>query len=820
MALPKKCVLVYTLNLLCVFAALAQHKGNQIKGHINDTENHAIASASVYLLALVDSSVVKFLVTDKNGQFNFQNVDPGKYIVSVTGVGFKKIISVPIIFDGSLIVDLGIIRLPKGSTKLGEVVITANKGFADTRTDKTTLNISNSYFFTGSNALEVLNKLPGVKVDNGDNVSLNGRSDVLVTIDNKPTYLSGSALADLLRGTPGAMIDKVELISNPNSSYDAAGTGGVINIKMLRDKTMGINAQLTGGLGQAQFSGGQYSAAQNMAGINFNYRSKRLNIFGAGFYSNTPAYKLIVTDRTDTYYDKTDQIGTNLFINQRRTTNNFRIGADYTISPKQTIGFLISEVITSQNGPKNIQSTVSDHGVIDSTISTTSSLKKRQTTLGYNLNYSASISKSSQLTLNGNYINYNRAFDEYFKSDYFLSSSTTPYRTLLLQNTSPLNYDVLVFSGNYHLDVNSANNFTTGFKAGKTKMNNTSAFGTLVNNVYTPYAGFTGTFNYTESVNAAYVDYNHVFNKRTNIEFGARLEQTLAEGITSNTGEDYHNNYYGFFPNLKLNHTINSNNELQLGYGRRIYRPKYEELNPLLLYSDQYNYQIGNQYLKPYYSNLVELKHVYKNEIITALSFEAISGFSQVVYMQGNTTQVSILKKINLGNRYNYGIHFLAPVNFTKWYHVDFDVNMLYQQYTGTSVLGDLNSSSPDVTFKIFQHFKLPFGTQLDFNGYYEAPTTYGIYQYKAEYYVYGGITKSVLKKQGSVHLQVDGIFNWDKNIYTSHYQNLNLSGTQIDKFRAITLSFTYALGKKTVTAARKKSNEAAEEQGRMAGAN
>lgn len=791
-----------------------------MQGRVNDGVGRPILSASVYLLKAADSTLVKFAATDKTGSFIFSSVKPGVYVIRITAVGYMYRVTPKIVFGNMSSLDIGTVYLQKNSMGLQGIAVIGKRDLIEIKADKTTINIRNSDLMVGNNALEVLGRSPGVQVDNNDDISLYGRPDVLVMIDNKPTYLSGIALSDMLRGIQSSMIDKIELISNPNSTYDAAGTGGVINIRMIKDKTVGANLQLTAGFGVAQFPGGVYSGYKDNAGINFNYRTKRLNIFGGYSYANSPAYRSINTDRLDSYLGNTDIIDVDLFIDQRRETGNYRIGADYDITTKQTIGFLITDVYTKQTGPKNTRSVISNNiggqNVVDSTILTSSMLSRQQSNLGFNLNYTANMGKKGSVALNADHIRYTRSYNEQFQSNYYYSYNAAPYKNLVLQNNSPLKYNAFIFSGNYHVDI-SGDSFIAGFKASKTQMDNNSDFTSLKAGAYVPYAGFSGEFQYVEKLGAVYIDYNHVFNKSTNIEVGARLEQTISESRTLNSkvNDSYPNNYFGFFPNIKLNHIINANNQWQLGYGRRVYRPKYEDLNPLVLFNDQYTYQIGNQYLKPYYSNLIEFKHIYKDKFITTVSFEAISGFAQVVYQQSDTTQISRLTKINLGNRYNYTLNFLAPLTLSKWYGVDISLDLKYQRFTATSTMGDLNNGSPDITIRVTQHFKLPWHMRADLGAYYETPTTFGIYRYQEEYYAYGSISKTILKK-GSLHLNVDGMFNTDKAILTSRYQNLNLNSTQIDKFRTITLSFFYPLGSQTIKASRKKDSETDEEQNRI----
>jgi iron complex outermembrane receptor protein len=806
-------MLVCTLNMLCVFAALAQSKNADMQGYVKNIDNQPVLYASVTLLKAADTSVIKFAITNQTGLFKFADIAPGKYLIKVSCTGYSaKLTSVN--FLSSSIFNIVTIQLKRSNVDLAEIAVVENKNFVEVRPGKTTLNIHNSVFASGSTALDILRMSPGVQISNSDDISLNGKADVLILLDNKPTYLSGAALADLLRGTQSSMIDKIEIINNPNSTYDASSAGGLINIKLIRDKNLGFNAQLNvgGGITMPGINGYSDETKRN-SGINFNYRTKKFNVFGNYSYNNSAYFKSSISNRVNNYNGVVDLISDDWVIDQRRINNNFRFGVDYDINSHHVIGFLVSGIFMDLNGPKNTISTINSLNSTDSTILTNSILKRWQTNLTYNLNYRGDLGRCGDITVDADYINYKRSYSEDFQSNYFYGNTGVIYRNAIFQNNSPLNYDVYVFNASYHVNLNNTDNLSVGFKDSYAKTNNFYDFGFVTNGVYNSLPLFTGRFKYTEMLYAGYIDYNHVFSKKTNIELGLRVEQTISDGLTPSPLENVHNNYVDFFPNVQYNYIVNDDNQLKLSYRRSINRPKYEELNPFLLYNDQYTYQIGNRYLKPNYSNTIALEHVYKDRFSTSASFSIINGFTQTVYMQNDQTQITTLKKINLGNRYNYDLVFIAPVTFTKWYAADFNLDLLYQRFTAMN--GTLDDGSADITFKVSQHFKLPFSLKADLIAQYETPTTYGVFRYKSNFFAYGGISKSVLKNQGTIQFLVDNIFQSDKNVYTSHYQNLNISGTQVNIFRAFQLSFTYAFGSQTIKAARK-STGADEEQGRV----
>jgi iron complex outermembrane receptor protein len=810
----KKCLKFCVFVLLLPFFAYCQ-KGSSINGSVSDADSRLLASASIFLLQSSDSSIVKLTVTSKTGTFSFADISPGSYCIKVTYTGYKKNISKSFVLKNVDNYEVGTIVLSRADRKLGDVNVVAGVNFIETRGDKIILNIQNSILSAGNNALEILKRSPGVKVGNNDEVSLNGKSDVLILIDNKPTYLSGTALSALLQGTQSSTIDKIELINNPNSTYDAGGTGGVINIRLKRDKSLGMNASVMANTGLSQPGDLYPTEARGGLTVNFNYRSKALNVFGNYSYSNTPVQRLYLSSRLINYNGQTNEINVDWFYNYRRITHNYRLGLDYNLSVGHVIGVLINGSFFNQNGQKNTASTIIDRNGIDSTIATRSDLTRYQANATYDVNYRGNFGKGGELSFDGNYINYIKHYNEQIQSDYFLVGNGSPYRNQVMKNASPSNYSVYVFSSNYHLNISKENDFNASIKSTFAKTDNFSDFGRVIGGVYTVNTAFSSRFKYNENINAANVDYVHSFNKKFSLELGLRTEQTIADGNTPGTNETVKSNYVDLFPNIQLTNVIDDDNQLILSYSRRITRPKWEDLNPLLTYVDQYTYQIGNPYLKPFYSNAIDITHTFKSKFSTRLTASFIKGFAQTVFMQNDQTKVITLKKINLGDRYNYGIIFNDPVTFTDWYNVDFNLSLLYQRFTGSSSGGNLDSASPDVLINVLQHIKLPLNFKAEVSAQYESPTTYGILRYQQNTVLGAGISKSIFHKQGTINFTVDDIFNSDKGIYYSNYQNLSVRGNQKNNFRLFQLNFTYSFGSQLIKATRRRNTGAEEEQGR-----
>ncbi len=316
-----------------------------------DDKGLSLEAVTVALLRAGDSVRVKETVTNKAGHFVFSDVPDGKYLILASFVGHGRQYSQPVEISGQNARTLPPIVLAGTSTSLATVSVVGKRPPIETKADRTIINVDASPSNAGSTAMDVLEKSPGVTLDKDDNISLKGKQGVTIMIDEKPTYLSASQLADYLRSLPASAIDQIELMTNPSAKYDAAGNSGIINIKTKKNKMKGFN-------GNANLTYNQGVYAKPSGSLNLNYRTGQFNFFLNAGYAHWEGFQVLNIKRK--YLDTNSAHTVNsIFPAQRppcillirRATSN----SGWTIMSrrKTTVGFVVS---TFQNREQNISS--------------------------------------------------------------------------------------------------------------------------------------------------------------------------------------------------------------------------------------------------------------------------------------------------------------------------------------------------------------------------------------------------------------------------------------------------------------------------------
>lgn len=324
-------------NKLILFVVLLNVKGfsQTISGKVQEDDKKVLPLVNVLLLKAKDSSLVKGTVTDASGSYTIENVHPGNYLLTASRVGYKQEYSLLFtVNEGKAGPKIPVITLSSVSKQLKEVTIIGKRPFVEQMIDRMVVNVANSIIASGSTALEVLEKAPGVIVDRqNDQISLRGKEGVIVQIDGKQTYLPMADVVALLRSMPSDNIDRIELITNPSAKYDAAGNSGIIDIRLKKNNNVGTN-------GSVSVAGGSGRFDREQASLQINHRTSKINLFGnysanrGGNYWN---FDLIRNQADGSQRNLIDQ---NSYIRFKNNGQNLKLGLDYFISKTTTIGFV------------------------------------------------------------------------------------------------------------------------------------------------------------------------------------------------------------------------------------------------------------------------------------------------------------------------------------------------------------------------------------------------------------------------------------------------------------------------------------------------
>lgn len=320
-----------TAFLFISLVSLAQSNG-KITGTITDGgDQKIIDGATISLLRAKDSGLVKLSLADKEGHFSFENVKNGNYVVMASSIGRRKVYSSPLtITDGSN-ASAGTLKLEAQTTTLQTVAVDTKKPYIERQIDKTIVNVDALISNAGSNALEVLEKAPGVMVDKDGNISLKGKQGVIIMMDGKPAYLSGQQLSNMLKGMPSSAIEQIEIMTNPSAKYDASGNSGIINLRTRKSKMVGFNGSYTASYTQAIYD--RYSTS-----INLNYRKNKVNLFGNYSYNQRTGFEDLSLNRT--FRDKTTKeietiFDQSTFMRSIGSSHNAKAGLDFYADKKQ-----------------------------------------------------------------------------------------------------------------------------------------------------------------------------------------------------------------------------------------------------------------------------------------------------------------------------------------------------------------------------------------------------------------------------------------------------------------------------------------------------
>ncbi len=811
--------IVILLVIALSFVSHAQLKTGKVSGAVIDGNAKTIESATITLVRTKDSSIAKISAADKTGKYIFENVTEGKYRVSISAVGHQKGLSE--VFEvnaANPLIILKTIELIPQATSLGEVTVTSKKPLIEQKIDRTIVNVEASITNVGSSALEVLEKSPGVTVDKDGNISLKGKEGVIVLVDNRPTYLSGPDLANLLRSMQASQLDQIEIMTNPPARYDAAGNAGIINIKTKKNKQFGYN-------GSATLGYGQWTYPKFNESVNFNYRKSKVNFFTNLGHNYGESLGSIIIQRNFRDKDTKDLLSSFDQVTKRRNDNNTfngKIGLDYFAGKNTTFGIVVSGYSSDQNRTNRTSTDISySNGTLDKQ-SSISSEKQEWKNFSTNLNFRQVLDTSGkELTADLDFITYDSKNATSLLNFYFGGAGTSTKRPDTLIGALPQNIKIYSGKMDYLHPLKKGARFEAGLKSSIVKTDNDARYDSILNGGIVHDFNRSNYFIYEENINAAYANLSGPLSKKWNGQLGLRLENTNAKGNQATTGQKFDRHYTQLFPTAYLQYVADKNNSFVLNYGRRIRRPNYQSLNPFISFLDRYTFQQGNPNLRPQFSHNIELSHTHKNFLTTTLNYSRTTDIIQEVIEQNEAKNETYVKQSNIARQRQYGVSVNVSTPFAKWWTGNVYVNVYNNKFVGIANNTPISIAATIFVFNALQQFKFAKTWNAEISGFFRTAGIEGVIQTKPIGMMSVGFGKQVMKGKGSLRFNIRDVLYVQRFRGVINYSNIDATINQRNESRVVNLSFTYRFSKGKMNGTpKRRASSASEEQNRVGGGN
>lgn len=778
------------ISLLMWPAGLLAQEGSVIRGKVTGGEGFRAEEVIVQLLAAGDKKLVKMEYADAQGNFRFTGIREGRYHVAIQHLAYNRYLSPEIAH--AVTTDLGEIKLEAAARQLRETKLVAQKPFVQQQYDKTVLNVANSISAAGSNALEVLEKAPGISVDQNDNIAMRGRQGVLVMIDGKQVPMSGQDLAAYLRSLNAAQIDRIDLITNPSARYDAAGNAGIIDIRLKKGRSNGTNGNVGLSLGQ-----GAYPKVN--PSLSVNHKKGAFNYFASYNYSHRRDFNDLNIHRKF-FTAQGEETGGNdydNFFGFRFNAHNARAGIDYQPNRRTTIGVSANAIVN--DGLIRSDSRAQSYNAAQAPtghFNTLGNNDLHRRNYSVNANYRRLVDTAGrELTADLDYARF---------SNWEYQNYQTSYRDLANAPTRP---DFLLFGDlNGYLDIYSVKmdyvhpvqqlglKLEAGLKSSWVRTDNDVKFFDRSQGGNVLDEGKSNQFIYKENINAAYLNGSGKWRKLS-YQFGLRMEHTHASGLQVIHQETFGRDYVQLFPSGYVGYLLSKHHDLGVTLSRRINRPSYRQLNPFRVFLDPLTSSAGNPELNPEITASYELVYTFR-EVYTAKAGYSRTKDNILSILAPDEEPGSVLQTNRNLARYDY-YHLTVgvPVTAVKWLNSSNTLVAFYGRYRGNLVNTDLNEGRLAFTFNTSNTITLSPKTTLEVNGNFQSRSWYGFLDVYSNWQLGAGVQRTFWERKGSLKLNLSDIFLTGRVKAFTRLTGYSEAFRQFRDTRVLTLTFNYRFG-------------------------
>jgi hypothetical protein len=791
-----KYCLVLSLLMIIFTSANAQ---TTIRGKAVDGKTiQGIGFVSVSLLSLNDSLLIKGQVADTAGFFTLPGISKGRYTLLLSSFGYGKIYKDVLLEQPDSAVNLGNIPMTASASQLNEVIVNGEKPAFQQMADKLVVTISgNKLFAAAANTLDILKKIPGLEVSADGSVLMSGRNNPGVFIDGKPVPMSPEELQHYLASLSPDMIASIEVIANPSSRYDGEYKG-IIDIKLKRDLTLGWKGNLSTNMQQ-----NAYHLADN--NLLLTYKTKQVSYTAhLGYTTGTTIYKYAALQ----HLANTNIMATNTRVLTGNNNFNYQLGADYSFAKDHQVSvavraYQLNRTIRSFN---TLHTTDASAQYLVSDTRTFNNSGPKQHTYGANINYSGKVGKT-QLEIMGALLKINNRQREDIQTENTATHYLLDYWKTNLKN------EILIRSAQADLFRDAGTGkWSAGGRFAFTTTKNQLQYDTLAaGEIFVPDSGRTNQFQYDEYITAGYVAYEKKVNTWS-YSLSLRAEHTHSTGTAHSTHQVTTRDYLTWLPGFSVTLPMQSAQQLNISYSRRITRPNFAQLNPFRFYNSPLNYYVGNPNLQPSKTDMLRI--AYTHQALNIALYLGRESDPMTRYPEYDSI-TNVLEYLGRNLPYNdfAGIEISVPFTVNKWWRMNNNLRGTYKKeetpYHGVTYAIPVF----DYTISGSQVFTLPKAINLDISYYYRSIGGYGLYVSKPAASIDFGVQRNWVKGRLNSRINYYDIFDtYNTRLIFRQKQIIDNRMKHWSGYQKLAFTLSYSFGTSTHNNKQQSKNE---EEGR-----
>jgi outer membrane receptor protein involved in Fe transport len=786
---------------------------NQIAGTLQDATRQPVSFATVLLLSATDSALVRGAFSTSEGDFLFDNVPPGSFLCQFSMLGFQSVYSKTItLTEKTARLNLETVTMEASTAMLGEVSIVAKRPFLEQKIDRTVVNVANSITNAGGTALQVLQRSPGVQVNQQTkSIALAGKEGVVIMINGKIERQPIEAVMQMLESMNADNIDRIELIHTPPANFEAEGNAGIINIILKSSSEAGLN-------GGYSVKGGYARRANYGASTYFNFRKNKFNLFGSYDYNQQHVPQVFTNYRRST--SGNDILETDTYSDRFHTptaVQSARFGMDYQMSKKTVVGVLGSFFdrnwsMDAESVSKNLK-----NGVLESSLRMPNSEINHTRSFTGNVNLTHQITQTQSLNLDADLIRFDISNPSHYNvlnldND---NSITSQYQ---LRITKEMPVHVAVAKADYTRSFGKNGRLESGAKITMLRFNNDVRVGQRNSEEeWVTIADLTSLSHLNEQVLGAYSSVSFKIKEKINIKAGLRYEHTHSRLDSAEQPNIVDRRYGSWFPSIFVTRKLNEKQSLNLSYSRRTTRPTMRQLAPGFVFFDPTTLQTGNTALRPAFTDALKLDytlHTYR----FGVSYSATKNLIRWIPMIDAISGRQVTQPQNIHKERVASANLYVPFHPTKWWEMQQNCFINAREITFMLNGQKLQNSKLEYGFNSTQRFTLPRSFALEVSGNYNSPSAWGVNKIKANGSANVAIQKDFGAKWGKLRCAATDLFVTDNWFFTAAQPDIDLyvKGSWQFSRRTFMLSWTNTFGNRKLKSSRQRQVGSAEEMGRI----